>query len=96
MPSSLENFPLALITDGLTSYIQHIFGSPKHTPDDYRWNVQDRQSRITISGPFVIDKERPMAAPFIVVERSAFSFNNKVIGDLKSGQENVFLPDEKF
>ena len=95
MPSSLENFPLATITDGITSYIQFLFGSPKHTPSEYRWNSRDRESRITISGPFVIDKERPMAAPFIVVERSGFQFENRTIDNLKSAKANVFLDDEK-
>jgi hypothetical protein len=95
MPSSLENFPLASITDGLTSYIQYLFGDPKHIPADYRWNSSDRESRITISGPFVIDKERPMAAPFIVVERSGFQFENRTIDNLKSAKENVFMSDEK-
>ena len=96
MPSSLENFPLALVTDGIISYIQHMFGDPKHVPADYRWNANDRESRITISGTFVIDKERPMAAPFIVVERSMFNFENRTIDNLKGAEKNTFLSDEKM
>jgi len=95
MASTLENFPLALVTDGIISYIQWIFGNPEITPDEYRWNSSDRESRIIISGPYVIDKEKPMAAPFIVVERTGFNFENRTINNLKSAKENVFTEEEK-
>ncbi len=95
MPSSLVNFPLATISDGVISYLQFLFGSRKHTPEDYRWSPHQRQTRVTISGPFVFDNERPMAAPFIIVERTPFTFDNRVLDNLKSAKENVFLEDEK-
>ena len=95
MPTSLENFPLAVLTDGIISYVQYLFGNPKITPSEYRWNTNDRESRITISGPFVIDNERPNSAPFIVVERTPFTFQNRTIDNLKSAANNTFEDDEK-
>ena len=95
MPTTLENFPLANLADGIISYIQWIFGNPEVTPDAYRWNKDDRQSRIVISGPYTIDKEKPMSSPYIVVERTNFRFENRTIDNLKSGQENVFQETDK-
>lgn len=90
MAQSLENFPLALVTDGIISYIQWLFGNPEIVPDDYRWNENDRESRITISGPYIIDNERPAAAPYIVVERTGFNFENRTIDNLESASINTF------
>jgi len=90
MPAALINFPISAIVDGLLSYIQYIFGNPDITPSEYRWNVDDRQSFIRIGGPFVIDNEKPMSAPFIVVERGPFTFDNRIIDNLKAGGANTF------
>ncbi len=77
--AQFTGLPLALIVDGLLSYLQWAFGNPEITPPEYRWNSDDRSSRIRISAPFVIDNEKPMSASFIVVERSAFTFANRII-----------------
>jgi len=90
MPAPLINFPLSLIVDGILSYIQWIFGNPDLTPAEYRWNVDDRKSLIRICGPFVIDNEKPMSAPFIVVERGGFAFANMTLDNLKSSDGNTF------
>lgn len=82
---SLINFPLASIVDGLLSYLQHLYSNLELTPSDYRWNPDDRKSKIRISAPFVVDNETPMSAPFIVVERGGFSYDDRVIDNLKSG-----------
>ena len=94
MPKSLENFPLALISDGTISYLQWLFGNPEHVPSEYRWNSDDRQSRITIGGPFMINNEVPDRAAYITVERGPFVVDNRVIDNLVNAQENVFDNEE--
>jgi hypothetical protein len=90
MPVNLVNFPIAAVVDVLISYLQYCFTNDEITPSTYRWNANDRDSRIRISAPFVIDNEKPMSAPFLIVERGSFSFENKTIDNLKSGTENSF------
>jgi len=89
MPVPLLNFPLASIVDGLLSYIQWVFGNPELTPPEYRWNSDDRASRIRIGAPFVIDNSKPMSAPFIVVERTPFAFANNTLNNLRSASANT-------
>lgn len=90
MPVPLLNFPIAAIVDGIISYIQFAFGNEEITPATYRWNQDTRATRIRIQGPFVIDNEKPMSAPFIVVERGTFVFQNRSIDNLKSADPNTF------
>lgn len=90
MASVLTKFPLALISDAFISYIQWMFGNEEKVPEYYRWVADDRLSKIRISSPFVIDNQKPMSAPFIVVERSGFTFQHNIINDVKSGSENTF------
>lgn len=90
MPVPLENFPIAAVVDGLLSYTQYLFNNPEITPSTYRWNSDDRASRIRISGPFVIDNEKPMSAPFIVIERGGFQFANGTIDNFRSSDPNTF------
>lgn len=90
----LINFPLSAVVDGIISYIQFLFGNPDITPAEYRWSSDDRQSRIRISGVFVLDNQKPMSAPFIVVERGAFNFANRTLDNLKNGTENAMETTE--
>jgi len=90
MAVSLLNFPLQSIVDGLISYLQFIFQNDEVVPASYRWDVNDRTSKIRISAPFVIDNEKPMSAPFIVVERGSFKFQNLTIDNVKSATPNTF------
>jgi hypothetical protein len=87
---SLRNFPFAVVVDGLISYIQYVFSNPEIVPEDYRWNSDDRRAKIRISGPMVIDDEKPFSAPCIIVERGAFQKNDSIIDNLKSADENTF------
>ena len=89
MTASLINFPIAAISDCLLSYLQFIFSNDEITPDAYRWTEDDETSKIRISAPFVIDNEKPMSAPFIVVERGSFLFANQVMDNRKSGSPNT-------
>ena len=90
MPASMIGFPFANVVNSLLSYTQHLFSNPDITPADYRWSSDDRASRIRICAPFVIDNEKPMSAPFIVLERSGFEFEDRVIDNLKSADANTF------
>ena len=90
MPASMINFPISSILDGVLSYLQWMFGNINITPSEYRWDPDDRKSFIRISAPFVIDNEKPMSAPFVVVERGAFEFENRVIDNFKSSDANTF------
>lgn len=89
MATTLLNFPLAMIVDGILSYLHHLFSTPDLTPSDYRWNSDDRKSKIRICAPFVVDNAKPMSAPFIVVERGAFTYDDRIIDNLKSADPNV-------
>lgn len=95
MPAPILNFPIAAVVDGLISYIQFVFGNPDITPATYRWNQDTRATRIRVQGPFVIDNEKPMSAPFIVVERGSFAFQNRALDNLKSADPNTFA-NKKF
>lgn len=90
MATALINFPLALVSDGLISYLQFVFSSDEHTPSSYRWNSNDRSSRIKISGPFVVESETPNSSPYITVERGGFGVNKKAIDDTKGADANTF------
>lgn len=79
-----SGFPLATIVDGILSYLQWAFSNPDIIPPEFRWDMDNRASKIRICAPFVIDDEKPMSAPYIIVERSSFSFSNSIIDNLKS------------
>ena len=95
MPVPLLNFPLHSIVDGIISYLQFVFSNDEIVPPSYRWDDDDRASKIRISAPFVIDNEKPMSGPFIVVERGSFIFQNRVIDNLKSATPNTMETKEK-
>jgi len=101
MPVPLLYFPLQAVVDGFISYLQFIFGNEDIVPPSYRWvaddsgAANDRESKIRISAPFVIDNEKPMSAPFIVVERGSFKFQDRTINNLKTATPNTFETVEK-
>jgi hypothetical protein len=88
--ATLRDFPLASVVDGLISYLQFVFANPDIVPDEYRWNEDDRRTRIRISGVFVVDDEKPFSAPFIVVERGGFGKDDRIIDNLKKSDPNTF------
>lgn len=95
MSVSLINFPLSSCLDGILSYTQFVFGNALITPAEYRWNKDDRKSRIRICAPFVIDNEKPMSIPFIVIERGTFGFANRTLDNLRGADINSFENPEK-
>jgi hypothetical protein len=92
---TFNNFPITKVVAGLISYTQYVFGSPEHVEPDYRWNEDDRQTKIRISAPFAIDDERPMSQPFIVFKRGQFTFMNNMVDDVKTAEPNTFENMEK-
>jgi len=94
-PPITTGFPLPTIVDGVLSYLQFLFGNPDIIPAEYRWDEDDRVSKIRISAPFVIDNEKPMSAPYIVVERMAFTFANRTLDNLKSKDSIISNSTEK-
>ena len=74
MATGLINFPLALVTDGLISYLQHVFSSPEHTPSEYRWNANDRSSRI------VFGKDKFLQNIFFFNYRGFYGFTSIIPG----------------
>ena len=95
MPPIMTGFPLATIVDGILNFLQFSFANPEIIPPEYRWDPDDRVSRIRISAPFVIDNEKPMSAPYIIVERSAFNFSNSIIDNLRSKSDPTGENTEK-
>lgn len=95
MTVPLVNFPIATVVDCLLSYLQYLFSNDEITPAAYRWDPNERNSKIKISGTFIIDNEKPMAAPFIVVERGSFNFANQTLDNLKSADSNS-MENAKF
>jgi hypothetical protein len=94
-PVSLKNFPLAAIVDGLLSYLQFVFSTPEIVPSEYRWNADDRKTKIRISAPFVVDDEKPFSCPFIVAERGGFAKDDRIIDNLKSSDANTLENPER-
>ena len=90
MAIPIINFPFSAVVDGLLNYLQWAFGNPRITPSDFRWNSDGLQSKIKISGTFVIDSKKPMSSPFVVVERGPFQFDNRMIDNVKDGTANTF------
>jgi hypothetical protein len=91
MATTMLNFPIAVAVDAFLSFIQHRFTKPEITPSAYRWNSDNRQSRIRISGSYVIDDEKPGSRPSITVERGTFTFAHRAIDNLQSAEPNTFL-----
>jgi len=90
MTAVFKNFPVTAVVDCLLSYVQHLFSNDDITPGAYRWSDNEREQRIRISGPFSIDNEKPLSAPFVVVERGSFQFQNMSIDNLKGADPNSF------
>ena len=86
----LNQTATTLLTDGLISYIQYLFKTPEITPDDFRWNADETQTRIFISGPFTVGRQKAGSIPTVTVMRSDFSASNLVNDHLQSARANVF------
>jgi len=85
-----ENFPVKAVVDCLLSYTRYLFEKNGITPGAYRFNDNEREQRIRISAPFSIDNEKPLSAPFIVIERGTFQFQNIGIDNFRGADANAF------
>ena len=89
MTTSALNFPVGLVVDGFCSFLQNRFSNPEVTPPTYRWNADDSQSRVRISGPYSTDNAKPGSIPSITVRRGTMQFAKRGIDNLKSADKNV-------
>jgi hypothetical protein len=90
MPVNMTSFPAVYVVDGIISFLQYVFGLPGITDVDYRWNSDEKKSKIFIAGPYTFDREKLGSAPSITVSRGGLGFNNLVIDNLESAGANTF------
>lgn len=90
MSATLINFPLALVVDGILSFIQSRFKNPAIVPSEYRWHTSDKCSKIRISGQYPIDNAKPGSVPSITVRRSGLQFANRAIDNASRAEPNTF------
>ena len=89
MATDMLNFPIALVVDGILSFIQNRFSKPEIVPATYRWNPDEKCSKIRISGTYAIDNQKPGSIPSITVRRSGFQFASRTIDNLAGADANV-------
>lgn len=102
MAAPQMGYPIGNVTNFILGYLKNIiFNNPDMVNANWEYIPgNDRASKIRISGPFVIDDQKPYSQPFIVVERGEFSFKNRVVNDIKKAdpnttenEERVLIPD---
>jgi len=89
MPTNMLKFPAVYVVDGIISFFQYIFGLPGLTDVNYRWNSDERKSKIWISAPYTVDREKIGSAPSITISRGSFNFQNRVIDNLAKANANT-------
>lgn len=89
MATLIYNFPLVELSDGIISFLQYIFSKPDVTPAEFRWNQDDRATKIFISGPFTISRQNVGQMPTITVSRGPFTYENRVIDNHVASNPNV-------
>jgi len=82
--------PIVLVVDGIISFIQYLFSNPEITPGEFRWNSDDRNTRIFIGAPFTITRDKVGSLPSVTISRGPFMYENRVIDNLKSADPNTF------
>lgn len=90
MSVDMTGFPAVYVVDGIISFLQYVFSLPGITDINYRWNRDERKSKIFIAGPYTFDREKLGSAPSITVSRSALGFRNLVMDNLENAGENTF------
>ena len=94
MPAILNKCPLTAFSDGITSFIQYVFKTPEITPAEYRWSQDEKQTKMFISGPFTVTREKVGSLPTITVIRGPFNYENRTINNFKEANPNVFDEDK--
>lgn len=90
----VQNCPLNICIDGIISYLQYIFKTPGSTPEEYRWSANERATKIFITGPFTVSRNKVGALPTVTVMRGDFNFENRAINNLKESKPNTFEDPE--
>ena len=94
MAAILNKCPMVDASDCLISFLQYLFSNPEMTPDEYRWNVNDRATRIFISGPYTVGRDKVGAMPTVTVTSGNFNYNNLGVNNLSSADKNTFENQE--
>lgn len=89
MATLLYNYPLIELSDGIISFLQYIFSKPNVTPAEFRWNSDERATKVFISGPFSISRQKVGQLPTITVARGPFTYENRVIDNHVASNPNV-------
>lgn len=90
MSAILNRSSLTSLSDGLISFIQHLFGSVDITPGEYRWSPDQQATKIFIGGPFTYSREKVGQLPTVTVVRGPFTYENRTIDNYKSGDANTY------
>ena len=88
--SNINTFPLSIVVDLFISYIKWCFANSQIIPEEYRYSSTERKSKIYISGPFSVTRQKAGAVPTMTVSRSGFSYRQVSIDDLISASANSF------
>lgn len=89
MPAILNKCSLTQLSDGILSFIQYLFKTPEITPHDFRWNPTETETKIFIAGPFTVSRQKIGQLPSVIVSRTPFQAENRVIDHAQSADENV-------
>jgi hypothetical protein len=95
MSAILNQSSLTRLSDGLISFIQHLFGSPDMTPGEYRWSPDEQATKIFISGPFTYSRQRVGSMPTVTVTRGPFTYENRTIDNFKGADANTYENPER-
>ena len=96
MSVTLNQSSLTRLSDGIISFIQYLFSKAELTPGDYRWNADERATKIFISGPFTFSRTKVGSMPTVTVIRGPFTYENRTIDNYKGADANVFTNQERL
>ena len=65
------------------------------TPGEYRWNSDERATKIFIGGPFSYSRQNVGSLPTVTVARGPFTYENRTINNYKGAEDITFNNEEK-
>lgn len=90
MSAVLNRCSLTSLSDGIISFIRHLFATPDITPGEYRWSPDEDATKIFISGPFTYSRQRVGQMPTITVVKGPFIYENRTIDNYKGADANTY------
>lgn len=96
MAANLQNYPVVNVINILVDFLRYIFTQTGLTPTDWRYNDDDKKTRILIRGGFGAMDEIPGMIPEIVVVRNTFGFSNSLMNNLGQADANTFSNVQKI